>query len=121
MKPVPMSAFVLFAGLLGMVFQLMPDGDLLTFIVALSALTAILGIRIKLDERESQLLDRAFSMAFQWLFAALYVLFSVYVLLGWIPLLGDLRIFLEGHWLGLMASFMCVLLGIAGIRIYRDM
>jgi len=121
MKPVPMSAFVLFAGLLGMVLQLMPDGDLLTFIVVLSALTAILGIRIKLDERESLLLDRAYSMAFQWLFVTLYALFTVFVLLGWVPLLENFKFFLETHWLGIMASLMCVLLGIAGMRVYRDM
>jgi hypothetical protein len=120
MKPRPVFLLMIIAGGFGILLQFMPDPDLLTFIIVLSALTSAVGSKPKWDERENQLLGQSFSDAFQWTLIGLYILFTGTVLLGWIGLVHGWLAYVAAHWIGYIASAMCLLLGVAGLREFRE-
>jgi len=120
MKPKPVFLLMILVGGFGFFLQFMPNSDLLTFIIVLSALTTAVGSKIKWDEREHQLLGQSFSDAFQWTLIGLYILFTGTVLLGWIGLVHDFLAYVSAHWIGYLSSAMCFLLGIAGLREFQD-
>lgn len=119
-NPKHLLLFIAFAGFEAIVIQILMDMDFFAFVIVLGALTSVVESRSRMDEREAQLMDQAFSTAFQWSFAVLYIVFSFVVLLGWLPFLQMPIAFLNYHWLGITASLMCLLLGIAGTRIYEE-
>ena len=115
-----MMGTTLIAGLMGFVFQLMPDGTMLTFLVGIGAIGGLAGSSQSFDERENQLLWKSYSKAFEYLFFLIYLVFGWVVLSGWLNITVELVGFLNGHWIGLMASTMCTVLGIVGILNFRE-
>jgi hypothetical protein len=114
-----MLILVLVAGVMGIILQIMPDGDLLIFMITTAVVAGLVGSAKDFDERENHLLLQSFSSAFQWLFMAIYFVFALKVLLQALNLGAVVIGFLGGHWLGLTASGMCILLGIAGLRNFK--
>jgi hypothetical protein len=115
-----MIMITLLAGIMGVIFQIMPDGDLLTFMIISANVAGLVASSKDFDERENQLLWQSYSSAFQGLFLLIYGVFTFKVLLQALHLGGVIIDFLGGHWLGLTAAGMCILLGIAGLRNFRD-
>ena len=74
----------------------------------------------KFDEREEQLLFQAYSTTFQWSLLALMILYSFSEFSKWLGVLPSLTLFLNAHWIGLIFSGMCLLLGIAGFQSFKE-
>jgi hypothetical protein len=121
-RAAPMMMWVtLFAGVLGLLVQLIPDGTMLTFLVGVSAIAGLAGSRKIFDERENQLLWQSYGTAFEYLFIVIYFTYAFVEFAGWLHFAGGLIIFVQGHWIGLTASTMCILLGFVGVRNFRDL
>lgn len=112
---------LIIAGVFGLLVQaLMPDAEMLAFMTGLAAVGGLVGASRQFDEREQQLLSQAFSAAFQWSLFALLVVSAFYSVLAWLHFTSGLAVFMSEHWTGLMVSAMCLLLGIAGYRTFRE-
>ena len=115
-----MSFINLFAGLTGFVYQFMPDGTFLTFFVCMAAILGLVNNHQTFDERERELLYRSYGTAFVALF---FVVLGAYLFILYAGILGQassLIALVNNHWVGMMASVMCVLIGIAGMRNFRE-
>ena len=118
----PMLLWItLAAGVFGLVVQLIPDGTMLTFMVGVAAIGGLAGSRKIFDERENQLLWQSYGTAFEYLFIVIYFVYAFIIFAGWLHFAGDLVGFIQSHWIGLIASAMCILLGFVGIRNFRDL
>jgi hypothetical protein len=114
-----MMLITLLAGLLGFLFQLIPDGTMLTFLVGVGAIGGLSGSTKTFDERENQLLWKSYSTAFEYLFVIVYLAFTLVVFSNWLHVATGMVAFINEHWIGLVASTMCTLLGIVGLRNFR--
>jgi len=72
------------------------------------------------DERESQLLWRCYGLAFQWFLLVIFSLYAIVAVFKWFAIAEDFLILLGAQWLGLTVSFLCILLGVAGLRLFRS-
>ena len=115
-----MSIINLAAGVTGFFYQFMADGTFLTFLVCMSALVGIVENRKEMDERDAQLLDQSYSSAFMYLFFAIVLIFLFQLFFGKLQFVVPIINAMNAHWVGIMASVMCVMIGITGIRNYRD-
>ncbi len=115
-----MASLVLFAGVLGIAFQFLGDlGDLAILILAPAALGGLVASSNKFDEREQQLLSQAFSKAFGWLLFVLLVAYAFLEVSEWLRLADSAVVFLNARWPGFTVSLMCLLLGVAGLSVFR--
>ncbi|MFN8448832.1 MAG: hypothetical protein U0521_09635 [Anaerolineae bacterium] len=120
-RPRLMMGLLVFAGLFGMVIQfIMPDSEMLAFMVGAAAVGGLVGAGRQFEEREQLLLSQAFSSAFQWLLVVLLAVSAFYAGLAALHLSSGLATFVSAHWTGLMVSGMCLVLGIAGYASFRD-
>ncbi len=115
-----MSFVTLFAGVSGLVYQFMADGTLLTFLVCLVAILDLVDNRKNLDERDSQLLLQSYGTAFNYLFAAIVIVFLFVTFSSALHIAGPIIGLMNSHWVGIMASTMCIFIGIAGVHNFRD-
>jgi len=115
-----MSIINLAAGVTGFFYQFMADGTFLTFLVCMSALVGLVENRKEMDERDAQLLDQSYSSAFMYLFFAIVLIFLFQLFFGKLQFVVPIINAMNAHWVGIMASVMCVMIGITGIRNYRD-
>jgi|WetSurMetagenome_2_1015567.scaffolds.fasta_scaffold904225_2 hypothetical protein len=107
------------AGILGLIVLLMPDGMMLTFLVSVSAITGLSTSHKSFDEREKQLLWQSYAASFEALFIAVYFAYAFVMLSNWLQLAVGVTAFVNNHWPGLVASGMCILLGVNGLRNFR--
>ncbi len=115
-----MSIINLAAGVTGFFYQFMADGTFLTFLVCMAALVGLVENRKEMDERDAQLLDQSYSSAFMYLFFAVVLVFLFQLFFGKLPFVVPIINAMNAHWVGIMASVMCVMIGISGIRNYRE-
>lgn len=115
-----MSIINLAAGVTGFFYQFMADGTFLTFLVCMAALVGLVENRKEMDERDAQLLDQSYSSAFMYLFFAVVLVFLFQLFFGKLPFVIPIINAMNAHWVGIMASVMCVMIGISGIRNYRE-
>ena len=115
-----MSFLALFAGGTGFLYQFIPDGTFLTFFVCIQAILGLVNISSSLDERDSQLLLQSYGAAFKYLFALILVLYFVTYMAGSLNIAGPVIELINSHWIGIMESTMCIFLGIAGLRNFRE-
>jgi hypothetical protein len=115
-----MSIITLVAGATGFVYQFMSDGTFLTILVCMVAFSGLAESSKGLDERDSQLLLQSYGTAFIYLFVAIFVAYSFELFSGLLHIAGPIIALIDGHWVGSMAAIMCVLIGIAGIRNFRE-
>jgi hypothetical protein len=112
---------LVFAGLFGLATQFFPGLASLALFAGVPALAALATTSKVLDERERQLLDQAYSTAFQWMGILLFVFFAAYELLQALNLGRGLIQFANLHWIGLVFSLMLLLLGLAGLPLFRKL
>jgi hypothetical protein len=110
----------LFAGISGFVYQFMADGTLLTFMVSTAALGGLVGASKSFDERDRQLLWQSYAKAFEYLFLVLFLAYSLTTLAGFLHLGGEAIGFVNGHWISMLVSAMCIILGSVGLRNFQD-
>jgi hypothetical protein len=115
-----MITLTLIAGLMGFVFQLMPDGTMMTFFVGVAAIAGLAGSSKGFDERELQLLWKSYSTAFEFLFMLMYFTYAVVLFSDWLNIATGVAAFINAHWIGLTASTMCTLLGVVGRKNFRE-
>jgi len=72
-----------------------------------------------LDERDKQLLAQSYSSAFMYLFFAVLLAYLFQLFFGRMLFAAPLIATINTHWAGIMASIMCILIGVSGIRNYR--
>jgi hypothetical protein len=116
-----MVSLVFFAGVLGIAFQFFGDlGDLAILALAPATLGGLVASSAKFDERDQQLLSQASSRAFGWLLFVLLVAYAFVEISEWLGLAHSAVVFLNARWPGFTISFMCLLLGIAGLSVFRE-
>lgn len=115
-----MSITNLVAGVTGFFYQFMSDGAFLTFLVCMTALLGFVNNRKDLDERDLRLLEQSYSTAFMYLFAVVLSVFLFQLFFGKLPFAFEIIAVINAHWTGIMASVMCIFIGLAGIRNYRQ-
>lgn len=111
-----MIILALIAGGLGIAFQFMPDGEILSFMLSLAALGGLISGSRDYEERDRQQLRESYKTAFEWLLLAIMAVYAFIALSRWLIIMDGAVIFLNGHWPGLTISIMCLLLGIAGLH-----
>jgi hypothetical protein len=109
-----MIVVALIAGGLGIVFQFLSDGEILSFMVSVSALGGLIGGSKGYEERDRQQLRQSYKTAFEWLLLAIMTVYAFLMLSSWLTILEGAVIFLNSHWPGLIIPLMCLLMGIAG-------
>jgi hypothetical protein len=120
-RSAPMLIFVtLIAGISGMVYQYFLDGTMLTFMVTTSAIGGLAGASRSFDERDRQLLWQSYAKAFEVLFMVIFFVYALMLLAGGLHLGIGVIEYINGHWLSLLASTLCILLGSAGLHYFRD-
>lgn len=115
-----MSIISLVAGVTGFFYQFMADGAFLTFLVCMTALLGLWNNRKDLDERDLTLMERSYTTAFMALFGVVLAEFLFQLFFGKLPFASEVMQVVNAHWTGIMASIMCILIGWAGIRNYRQ-
>lgn len=115
-----MSGLCLFAGITGFFYQFMPDGILLTFMVCVVAVLGLVNQSKSFDERENQLLLQSYGTAFIYLFFAILLVYLFEIIFGKLTFIAPIINTLNTHWVGIMMSVICMLIGIAGIRNFRE-
>ena len=111
-----MIILALIAGGLGIAFQFMPDGEILSFMLSLAALGGLISGSKDYEERDRQQLRESYKTAFEWLLLAIMTVYAFIALSRWLIIMEGAVIFLNGHWPGLIISIMCLLMGIAGLQ-----
>ncbi len=116
-----MMFLVLWAGLFGIAVQFNDSvKDLAIGIGLVEFICLVITSRKYYDEREQQLLSQSFSLAFQWLAVALLAAYGFLQISERLGIASSAASFLNTHWIGLTVSLMGLLLGIAGLRLFRD-
>lgn len=108
------------AGVCGITFQFLPDGEILSFMVSLAALGGLMGGSKGYNEQERQQLRQSYKTAFEWLLLALMIAYAFILFSGWLQVIEGAAVFLNSHWPGLVISSMCLFMGVAGFRRMRS-
>jgi hypothetical protein len=115
-----MIVLALFAGGLGIVLQLMPDGELLAFMLSVAVLGALMGGSNAYNERDRQRLRQSYKTAYEWLLLAIMAIYAFIVFSRWLSIIEGVAIFFNNHWPGLVISMMCIFMGMAGLQRIRS-
>ena len=109
-----MNVVALIAGGLGIAFQFMPDGGILSFMVSVGALGGLIGGNKDYEERDRQQLKHSYKIAYEWLLLAIMAVYAFILISKWLTNMEGAVVFLNSHWPSLIISIMCLLMGIAG-------
>jgi hypothetical protein len=116
-----MMIFVLWAGLFGVAVQFNESVKNLAIWIGLVELFSLtVASRKYYDEREQQLLNQSFSSAFQWLAIVLLITFGFLQFSERLNVASNITSFINSHWIGLTVSIMALLLGLIGLRLFRE-
>jgi uncharacterized Tic20 family protein len=116
-----MMIFVLWAGLFGVAVQFNESvKNLAIWIGLVEFFSLAVTSRKYFDEREQQLLNQSFSLTFQWLAIALLVTFGFLQVSERLSVASNITSFINSHWIGLTVSIMALLLGLIGLRSFRE-
>jgi hypothetical protein len=110
-----MTVLAFIAGLFGIAFQFLPDGEILSFMVSVAALGGLIGGSKDFEGRERERLQQSLKTAYEWLLLAIMAGYAFIMLSRWLFIVEGAVIFLNGHWPGLIISIMCLLMGLAGL------
>ena len=108
--------YALIVGVIGIALQFIPDFELLSLMLTISALGALVGGSNGYEERDRQQLEKSYKMVFEGL---LFIALAASAFQAFSKLFAILEgpvAFLNNHWPGLIISILCILLGIAGFQ-----
>ncbi len=111
-----MIVFTIIVGVIGIVLLLIPDFELLTFMMTTGALGGLIGGSRGYEEQDRQQLEKSYKPVFEWLFLITLTAYAFLVLSRSFVILEGMNAFLNNHWPGLIISLMCILMGIAGFQ-----
>ena len=111
-----MIVFTIVVGVLGIVILFLPDFDLLSIVLSCAALGGLIGGSSSYEVHDRRRLQQSYKPAFEWLLLVLLLAFGFNAGSEWFSLGEDLAIFINSHWPSLIVSTMCILLGLAGLR-----
>ena len=111
---------VLWAGVVGIAFQLVESVKDLAIFTGMATFFSLTISSRKFDEREQQLLSQAYSITFQWLAVILLVIYAFLQISARASFAGDVALFLNTHWIGIVVSVICTILGGAGIVLFKE-
>jgi hypothetical protein len=108
--------YALIVGVIGIALQFIPDFELLSLMLTISALGALVGGSNGYEERDRQQLEKSYKMVFEGL---LFIALAASAFQAFSKLFAILEgpvAFLNNHWPGLIISILCILMGIAGFQ-----
>lgn len=111
-----MMVFTIVVGVLGIAILFLPDFDLLSIVLSCAVLGGLIGGSSSYEAHNRQRLQQSYKPAFEWLLLVLLVAFGFNAGSEWFSLGEVLVIFINSHWPSLIVSTMCILLGLAGLR-----
>jgi hypothetical protein len=111
-----MTFLAVIAGAFGAVLQLIPDGEILSFMVSLAALGGLIGGGKEYSEQDRRQLGQSYKTAFEWLLLTIMAVYAFILIARWLNAAQSVAIFINSHWPGLTISAMCLLMGIAGLQ-----
>lgn len=115
-----MMWLILFSGLFGLATQFFQGLESMALFAGFPSLAGLLATSRIFDEREQQLLNQAFAIAFQWMGFTLFLFFTLYEVLKWLNVGEGFLQFTNLHWIGLVFSLMLLFLGAAGRQVLRE-
>jgi len=111
-----MIVLAVIAGVLGIAFQFMPDGEGLSFMLSVAALGGLIGGSKDYAERDRRQLSQSYKTAYEWLLLVMMAVYAFILISSWFSMMERAVLFLNGHWPGLTISIMCLLMGMVGFR-----
>jgi hypothetical protein len=111
-----MIVFNIIVGVISIVILLIPDFELLTFIMTTGALGGLIGGSRGYEERDRQQLEKSYKTVFEWLFLITLAAYAFLALSRSFVFLEGMNAFLNNRWPGLIISLMCILMGIVGFQ-----
>lgn len=111
-----MVILTLVVGAMGIMFQFMPDFELLAFMLTLAVLGGLIGGSQSYAERERQQLSQSYQKAFNGLLVVVIAAYALIEFSQWFVFIEAAAAFLNSHWPGLILSVMCIAMGIAGLQ-----
>jgi len=115
-----MMILVLWAGLFGIAVQFIESVKDLAIFAGMVEFFSLVVTSRKFDEREQQLLNQSYSLTFQWLIIILLVTYGFLQVSERLNIANNIASFINTHWVGMIVSVICVLLGITGLRFFRE-
>jgi hypothetical protein len=110
-----MIILAVITGVFSIALLLMPDGELLSFMLSMAGLGGLIGGNHDYNERERQQLSQSYRTAFEWLLIAMMFAFAMIVTSRWLNVITGVASFLNSHWPVLIISLMCLFMGMAGL------
>lgn len=108
--------YALIVGVIGIALQFIPDFELLSLMLTISALGALVGGSNGYEERDRQQLEKSYKMVFEGLLFIALAASAFQAFSKLFTILEGPVAFLNNHWPGLIISILCILLGIAGFQ-----
>jgi hypothetical protein len=115
-----MIVLAFIAGVLGIAFQFMPDGELLSFMLSVAALGGLISGSKAYEERDRLHLIQGYKTAYEWLLLAIMATYAFILFSRWFTIMEGVVTFLNSHWPGFIISMMCLLIGIVGFHRTRS-
>ena len=107
-------------GALGVAVLLIPDGEILSFMLSAAALGGLIGGSKEYSERDRRQLEHSYKTVFEWLLLTVMASYAFIVIAPRLNITEDVAIFVNNHWPGLIISAMCFLMGMAGFQKSQD-
>ena len=111
---------VLWAGIVGIAFQFNESVKDLAIFTGMVTFFSLGITSRKFDEREQQLLSQAYSITFQWLAVILLVAYVFLQISARTSFASGFALFVNTHWMGIIVSVICAILGGAGIVLFKE-
>jgi hypothetical protein len=115
-----MIILAVMAGAFSIAVLLMPDGEILSFMLSMAVLGGLIGGSKAYNERERQQLRQSYQITFEWLLFAMMIAYVTILASRWLNVMEGVAVFLNSHWPVLILSLMCLFMGLAGFHRTRS-
>jgi hypothetical protein len=111
-----MIVFTLIVGVIGIALQFIPDFELISLMLTISALGSLVGGSNGYEERDRQQLEKSYKTVFEGLLLIALAATAFQAFSRLFVILEGVVVTLNNHWPGLIISILCILMGIAGFQ-----
>jgi hypothetical protein len=111
-----MIVFTLIVGVIGIALQFIPDFELISLMLTISALGGLVGGINGYEEGDRQQLEKSYKTVFEGLLFIALAASAFQAFSRLFIILEGVVVILNNHWPGLIISILCVLMGIAGFQ-----
>jgi hypothetical protein len=111
-----MIIFTLIVGVIGIALQFIPDFELISMMLTISALGGLIGGSNGYNERDRQQLEKSYKTVFEGLLFIALAATAFQAISKMFAILEGTIVLMNNHWPGLIISILCILKGIAGFQ-----